>query len=269
MPQSNPDLAVDAGGEVIAASLRAHGCTVVRRLFDPTGISAIRERFRHRFAQLDSLGSGVYYSNLPIAFGDANAETIEIEGRRVDMQLALIVDWQLSDRELLRFDHTTLRFALNPAVSAIANAYFQEPFLVAVGASRARRQRVEERSLGLPLHQDAGSGDYGTSLGLTVFFPLNGCGGDYPSLEVLPERVSELLPQRTVDWYCDETVTQSLAPRLWAPDLAAGDAVVFDSYCPHRTQFGPGASKERLSCDMRLFGRSSAPRRLSAMVPVE
>ena len=263
------DLQASAGAAAIAESLLTHCATVVRQVFNPAEIASIRTRVEHRLRQLEPLTHGVYRNNLPISFADVSSETVEVFGHRVDMPVLVAGDAEMADRESHRFDHTTLRLLVSSPVAAIAHTYFLEPFVVTVGASRLRRQRVEQLQDGLPLHQDAGSGDYGSSVGLTVFFPLNGCGGAYPGLEVLPERVTRLLPRDDGQWYCAESVGLELASRLWAPELAPGDAVLFDSYCPHRTHFGVNASRERLSCDVRLFARSHAPTRLSAMIEID
>jgi hypothetical protein len=251
---------------VIAEGIALQGCAVVRRLFDRQVIAATRDRVARRLGQLDGLRLGGYWNNPLVSFCDESDISVEINGQVVDMPVMLAGWKDLSDREPHRFSFSTVKMLAKSPAAAIAQAYFGEPVVCAVGSSRLRRQRIEERANSLPLHQDGASGDYGEGVGLTVFFPLNGCGGVYPGLEVVPQRFFEAFPTGEGSTYCADHVLEELAQDLWAPDMQVGDALIFDSYAPHRTCFGAQAALERISCDMRMFARSLAPSGLSSMV---
>src|SRR5262249_34015771 len=46
---------------------------------------------------------------------------------------------------------------------------------------------------------------------------------------------------------------------LWAPAIPAGDVVIFDNFCVHRTHITDAMTRERQSADVRVFPIEGAP----------
>jgi ectoine hydroxylase-related dioxygenase (phytanoyl-CoA dioxygenase family) len=100
----------------------------------------------------------------------------------------------------------------------------------------------------------------GTALDLrTLWIALTSCGEDAPSLQWVNEPLAGLLnpPELT-----PESVAARFGPSaLQHAVLQAGDAVLFDGLCLHRTHLKPGMTQPRRSLELRFFRTEALPAR--------
>jgi hypothetical protein len=115
-------------------------------------------------------------------------------------------------------------------------------------------------------HQD------GTFLGpqvraLNLWITFNACGGDNtdtPALDVVPQRVDDLLepggPGAWVEHAISAvTVKERFGDRIERPAFAPGDALLFDERFLHKSGISRGMTKERYTVETWFFAPSTFP----------
>jgi hypothetical protein len=74
--------------------------------------------------------------------------------------------------------------------------------------------------------------------------------------EVLPPPPGAVLPHL----FCDsEIVLERYGDQLWAPEMRAGDVIIFNHLVVHRSHIIEGMTKERQSVDLRFYPKSQVP----------
>jgi hypothetical protein len=117
-------------------------------------------------------------------------------------------------------------------------------------------------ALKVPWHIDADAASIYRVAGsaINVWMPLDPVGTDLPSLDFVPRShtVMRKVPLMTgKDKYRDEAFVDTIgAPST--PQLAVGDALIFDQFVLHRTQQAGSADSVRTACEFR-FVRHAAP----------
>ncbi len=102
----------------------------------------------------------------------------------------------------------------------------------------------------VPFHQDCSYNRAYRGM-VTVWIPLR-LSQESLGLEIINQKFhQELTHQSGSDWE-QELNAPSNAPIL-CPVLELGDAIVFDEYCLHRTEFNPEKRAARLSMDVRAM----------------
>ena len=148
------------------------------------------------------------------------------------------------------------RLAVSAALRAIARQYFEAPAVMIHGLINLRFYQPSERANYVGFHQDI---DVLPPQGLTVWVPLQAVGNDAPSLELIPDPLSQdaglrVKPQFMID-AADAARNADLArdeSKVWAPVMAPGDMLLFSPYMRHRTQNLP-QGEQRRSVDLRLL----------------
>jgi hypothetical protein len=117
-------------------------------------------------------------------------------------------------------------------------------------------------ALKVPWHIDADAASIYRVAGsaINVWMPLDAVGTDLPSLDFVPRShtVMRSVPLLTGnDKYRDDAFVDTIgAPST--PQLAIGDALIFDQFVLHRTQQVGSANAVRTACEFR-FVRHAAP----------
>lgn len=95
---------------------------------------------------------------------------------------------------------------------------------------------------------------------LNTWVALDDCGVDAPGVEVIPQRVSDILTSGSdgVDmaWeITDDTVFGRFGGRQasWAPQMNAGDVLAFDQMNVHRTHITAGMNRLRYALECWMF----------------
>ena len=143
-------------------------------------------------------------------------------------------------------------------VSVIAEYLGEQP-IISVGKTVLRRvDPCEPRDF----HQD------GAFLGrdvrtINVWIALSECGVDAPGLEIVDQRLSEIVPTGTggaqFDWSVGRDIarTANQGRPFARPRFEAGDALFFDELMLHATSFDPGMTKTRWAVESWFFAPSA------------
>lgn len=100
---------------------------------------------------------------------------------------------------------------------------------------------------------------------LNVWVALSDCGEDSPSMDMVPRRLTEILPTGTegamFSWSVSPKVVESVLLHQPATHLTfrAGDAIIFDEMNLHRTSTLPGMTKNRMAIEAWFFAPSCYP----------
>ena len=153
-----------------------------------------------------------------------------------------------------------------PPMSEALYTYFQaERISVFLGYSFIRRHwRTDTMSLS-PFHQDSVAVPVPAPM-LSCWVPLTRCGVTAPGLEVVAQRLDTALPitDKPATNHVRMEIDAALVERhygenLWHPEFDAGDAMLFDSKCVHRTHVTEAMSAVRYSVELRFVATSLAP----------
>ena len=98
---------------------------------------------------------------------------------------------------------------------------------------------------------------------LNVWVSLSHCGIDAPGLDIVPRRLDGVLETGTdgalFDWSVSPAVVEQVGTPVLRPELAPGDALLFDHLFLHRTGVSPGMTQERYAIESWFFAPSSYP----------
>jgi hypothetical protein len=109
---------------------------------------------------------------------------------------------------------------------------------------------------------------------LNLWFCLSPCGRNAPGMEIIPRRLRRVL--RTGDeathfgWTISLEVIEKELPGvpIWRPEFEAGDILLFDELCLHRTSAELGMPDVRYAIESWFFAASVYPRDLSTPLMV-
>lgn len=93
---------------------------------------------------------------------------------------------------------------------------------------------------------------------MTCWIALDACGRDAPGLEFVRGPQPGLL--HFTELADGDLRHRFAAERFWAPEMDAGDAVVFLNSVLHRTYVTPGMMRDRMSVEYRVFPVAKADR---------
>lgn len=100
---------------------------------------------------------------------------------------------------------------------------------------------------------------------LNVWLALNRCGDEAPGMALVPRRLGELVPTGTegahFDWSVSERLVEEImgGEPLATPIFDAGDALLFDHLCLHRTDADPAMPNSRYATETWCFAGSTYP----------
>jgi hypothetical protein len=165
-----------------------------------------------------------------------------------------------------RFPNLLLRATFDSILPSIYVAYYGDSCFTSYETDAVRYQRPDIAHLSYFFHQDGNyhSREIKDHVGITTWIPLTEAGGDAPGLHLYPHKLHDLLPIpegiQPPYLFADETYClKRFGDTLWAPVVPAGDAVIFDNFCVHRTFITSTMTRERQSADVRVFPVRGAP----------
>lgn len=133
-----------------------------------------------------------------------------------------------------------------------------------VSAHKTRMYRVPPDA-GSQWHQDGAFLGGAGARTVNLWVALSACGEDAPGLEIVPWRLNEIVPPGTHGSYFDWSVGEAKVAEmtngrpLAFPRFAAGDAMLFDHLCLHRTGVRAGMTRGRYALESWMFAPSSYP----------
>jgi hypothetical protein len=243
----------------LVAGIRRHGALLVRGLLSPTSARRLAEGIRRAIDDCKAWhkrGGGEpispWYARLPLR------EDCDLAEARYWIEGAGGV-WTADSPRMLH-EVTTL-FETCGVIDAIAG-YFGERPLLSVGKSTLRCVPANQREA--DWHQD------GAFMGADVrsvnlWLSLSHCGEDASGLEILPRRLSRVLPTGShganFGWSVGPGMVTEAAEGMptISPRFAPGDALLFDHLFLHRTGVPAGISKDRYAIESWFFAPSAYP----------
>ena len=243
----------------LAAGIRHHGALLVRGLLQPAEAERLAGGVRRALdactawhAGGEGAFEGTWYSRLPL---------------QDDCELAQARPWVeggggvwLADSPRMLYELTELFGA--SGIARMVGEYFGEQPMLSVGKSTLRCVPGTIRQA--DWHQD------GAFMGadirsVNVWLALSHCGEDASGLELLPRRLSQVLPTGTHGAYFDWSVGQGMVAETAAgmatasPVFAPGDALLFDHFFLHRTGIPAAIAKDRYAIESWFFAPSAYP----------
>jgi hypothetical protein len=100
---------------------------------------------------------------------------------------------------------------------------------------------------------------------LNIWIALSDCGVDAPGMDLLPRRLDDIVETGTggaiFDWAVGPAVVERLAvdAPVVRPAFRAGDAVLFDDMCLHRTAIEPTMMRPRYAIESWFFAPTAYP----------
>ncbi len=100
---------------------------------------------------------------------------------------------------------------------------------------------------------------------LNVWLSLSRCGDEAPGLDIVPERLEEIVPTgtdgATFNWSVSPQVVEEVTARTGVvrPIFEPGDAILFDEMNLHSTAADPSMPNPRYAIESWFFGLSGFP----------
>ena len=243
----------------LAAGIRLHGALLVRGLLEEPRALQLAAGIQQT---LDACGAwhrggqqafvSPWYTRLPLP------DDCELAPARLWVEGAGGV-WTADSPRML--SELTELFESGGVIDAIAG-YFGERPLLSVGKSTLRR--VPSTIRVADWHQD-GAFMGSDTRSVNVWLSLSHCGVDASGLELLPRRLSEVLPTGShganFDWSVGPGMVglASEGTATVSPVFAPGDAMLFDHFFLHRTGIPAGIMKDRYAIESWFFAPSAYP----------
>jgi hypothetical protein len=231
-------------GELTPDRLRSaithHGSLIIRGFASPTQVTRSVTNIERAFAAYDAIAS-------------------EQPEPALDGWFAPFKHDRVSNRPLKRAAGTMLAVDSPPAMCALIDT-FEE-----AGVGRLMRDYFGERPALLGrkwslrrVEHDANTGDWhqdGAFMGagirsLNIWLGLTHCGDTAPGIDVVGRRLDRIVETGTggahFSWSVGNSVAQAVGlGSIVRPIFDAGDAMIFDHLCLHRTAIDPGMTIDR------------------------
>jgi hypothetical protein len=250
-----PEIAASAlNADVLAGALLNHGSLILRQLFSPqladSLLADVDLAFGTRARAADDPTQSWY-----VPFETERDPDLAIGRGFGDDTSMLMSD---SPRFLARWvDVLETCGALGTVSAYLAERPVLSPH-------KTRMYRVPT-SPGTQWHQDGAFFGGLRTRTVNLWVALTACGEDAPGLEIVPWRLDDIVPPGTHDswfqWSVGESRVAEIAGdrKLASPCFAAGDAILFDQLCLHRTGVRAGMTRGRYALETWMFAPSSYP----------
>jgi len=285
--ESHPDIVFDAARDspaAIAESIRTRGIAYLKNAVNRDTAAFCANSVAANARDLSAM-IGKDVNDMPLCFADRHTEGDEEYATLFGNRLSDFKDpltfsgmnpsWYYEGlrnykiwfwRNGNHFPNLVLRAAFDSILPSVYTAYFGGECFTSYESNCVRYQRPDLQYLSYFFHQDSSyhSRDPKDHVGLTTWMPLTDAGKDAPGLQVYPYKLHELLPiPEGIEppyLFADEAYCSArFGDTLWAPAIPAGDVIVFDNFCVHRTFITATMTRERQSADLRVFPVRGAP----------
>lgn len=239
---------------VLGGAIQHHGALLVRGLVQDPGLERLQLDLQQAFESRRAREEGAPPEVTTPWFRD----WVGPSGRNPDFGWENYLRIAESPRAM--FDlHEVLR---ETGLVNVLTEHLQERPVVSLNKCAFRRSPAGRKEVP-DYHQD------GRFLGESVrtvdlWLALSDCGADAPSLDLLPRRIDHVLETGkgawfwwTVNWRTVNEIAGDTPPTRLR--LCAGDALLFDHLCLHRTGTSRDMTQDRLSIECWFFAPSSYP----------
>lgn len=260
-----------AGAELDAATIRSaflsHGCLLVRGLLDPERAEQLTGGIDQALESRDAYAEGSPSEQTTPWFEPFEpAKQYTVEG----------ADWNRAKPgggSVWASDSPRMLFELLDAfeeagIQRVATDYLGERPTFSMNKSVLRRSPP---GTGSAWHQDGAFLGEGIRT-LNVWLALNHCGDTAPGLDVVAKRLDGVVETGTTGatfvWSVSDLLVDELlegAPPA-SPIFEAGDALLFDHLCLHRTGSRPEMDRVRYATETWCFAPSAFPDELVPIV---
>jgi len=249
--------AADLTAEDIRSGIRNHGSLLVRELVGREDVGRLVADIDTAFDAFDAEASREKRSDLVGWYERFQPDRVSDRTRRRSQGNLTAAE---SPPTLFDLIETLERVGMGQR----AREYFGEPPMLLARKTTLRR---------LPHNGSGGWHQDGAFMGagirsLNVWMALSHCGDDAPGLDVVGRRFDDLVQTgdpaspKVGSGYADWGVSPENAEKaadgaIVRPIFEAGDALVFDQLCLHRTGRDPGMTKGRYAIETWLFAPST------------
>jgi hypothetical protein len=244
----------------IRSAFLSHGSLLVRGLCPPDVVETLREGIDKAFEQRDANNAGAPLRETTPWFNPFRPDprflnAVELGRRFVGDGSGI---WTADSPRML---FKLLEAYEDSGVRRVVSEYLGERPAISVNKGTLRRAQP---TVGTEWwHQD------GAFLGegirsLNIWLALTDCGVDAPGLEVVPQRIDQIVEKGTrgadFGWSVGQEVVDEVSGGVAAlPVFRAGDAMLFDHLCLHRTGSTPSMTKTRYATETWFFAPSAYP----------
>lgn len=237
----------------LQAALQTYGCFMVRGLYPPEQIAAMRTRAELAYRAAEEQ---LHQGQMPRSFFKTYYK-----------------DGHLLPDALDPPDFAMMRFAVGSPLKTLLQHFFGPQVSFLRRSTLARRLSPSSPiNTGVSFHQDAvylGGAHYY----INFWTPLMACGEKAPGIEVLMVGLEHQLsletyhkansPSAPVEYSygsLDETRLYAEYPRylFWHPEMQPGDMLAFTHYTIHRTYMTPTMTEPRISLELRCTHAENA-----------
>jgi len=239
-----------------------HGSIIVRNMLTADQVSLMRDSIIQTYAQHDKAIAGAPETETApwfVPFNPAPREgtkaIVEREWlRRTGAELAAD-----SPRGLFNL----INCLQDAGITNMVTEYLGEQPALSVRKT-SLRQALKDVNAEVGWHQDGAFLGQGIRT-VNVWIALTDCGVDAPSMDMVPRRMTEIVPTGTegamFDWSVSELTARDAAGDTPPVRLQfrEGDAIIFDEMNLHRTGVSPGMTKDRFAVEAWFFAPSCYP----------
>lgn len=240
--------------EVMAGAILHHGCLIVRELAAGQPLERLVDGIDRALADaaaFETAGPTPWYDPFPLP-----PESARLAFGRAWCRGNGVVWMGDSPRMMTELVDLYRRIGL---VDVIARHLGEPP---AISLAKASLRRTEFANGPRDWHQD------GAFLGpdvrtINCWLGLSSCGEDAPGLDIVARRFDHIV--QTDDggesWWVDPAEADRIAGEVAvvSPRFKAGDGVLFDHLCLHRTAVRPGMTRRRWALECWFFAPSTYP----------
>jgi hypothetical protein len=257
-PAYIPEIALEGlDADVVRRSILAHGSLLVRGLVDRDRVAAFVAGIDKALAARAEGRPGTsrkeqpWFATLPLP-----AHQAESLGRH----------WVAGSGGVLAADSPRLLFHMletyeDVGLRRLVTDYLGERPVLSANKCTMRKAPLTASTA---WHQDGaflGSG----IRALNIWIALSDCGVDAPGLDLVPRRLDHVVVTGTEDAVFDWAVGPAVVERLAVvapvvcPEFHAGDAMLFDDLCLHRTAIDSTMTRPRYAIESWFFAPTSYP----------
>jgi hypothetical protein len=238
--------------EAIRSGINNHGSLLVRGLLGSDAVAQLKDGIDKSFDAFDARANGDMQS--------------EVEGWYEPVTHRMITDddraRKRSRGNILAFESPPVLFDLieimnSAGIGDLANLHFGE--VPGILARKVTLRRMEH-NFGGAWHQDGAFMGSGIR-SLNIWIALSHCGDNAPGLDVAGRRFDELLPTgkgaSKVWGIKPEDAEAAAGDTIVRPIFEAGDALIFDHMCLHKTGIEKSMTERRYAIEMWYFAPST------------
>jgi len=234
----------------VRSGIENRGSLIVRQLLTSSQVDLLRNDIDRVLQAFDAVESGSVPPELEGWYEPFYRDTITERAKKRAKGAVLTVESPPTLFDLLEtFEDSGL--------SAVIRDFFGEPPMLLSRKLTLRRVHHEGHTGGW--HQDGGF--LGEDIrSLNIWIALTDCGVDAPGMDIVARRLPGIVETGSdfATWATNPAAAKLVAEgHTERPVFAAGDAIVFDHLCLHRTARKPGMTKTRYAIETWLMAPST------------